>query len=1034
MIKRLISLIVFALCLYGCTADYETFGTSDYNDFNEIAFDNQDGDVAVYAEEHKIVITMEEPPESLSTWKSVTITSISTSHFAEIHLVESKFREFPSDSAALDSLARVLAYSEKAIGVGDKIEIPASLAVYVMVVSESGEPSLWKLEFNIPGVEPVSSVSESETTSSSSLAVGSSADGVSSSGVIESSGAESSSSIDIFDISSSSVEVVLDSNVSFNIYFENALETETSNDTVYVTFAKGTDLKNIALDTTKEFVYRKSSVSPNPKEEKDWTQPVSFDVTAECGITKTWVVVVNRLLDDEKHLQVRFENQFSVGYSDSQDTIYVKLNADQSYETAKLNAYSGGVTVNPLPDTVKKWQEYQTFTVTAEDGTMQKWVVAISFADPDEKPASTEHSLVEIGAKDEVLPASVDSVEREVVLHMASDSARGSIELSKFIISGNASSTLKSSLDLRMPQKFTITAEDGVSFAEWTISADYVKSSAAEVLSYELDANANGFSAEVKIDASAHKISFDVPYKNRTSLSALAFDAEYSAKATASVKVSMALSGTESVNGYVAAGVITVTAEDGTDIEWTVQANVLAASSEANIIFGLDNSKNSFTGSVVMDTVNHKITISVSEGTDLSNVAFRYICSDGAAVTSPEGSVLNLSSKSGSIVVTAENGTAVTWNVVVEEKPDPKLNSIKLAGLDAIIDNEKMTVTVNNLPFNKTSTYSQNSSDLTDLTQVEITELDVVGIANKKVTDKIDVSFGTELTITSNGKTLSYRVKGGYQYPNSDFNEWTVDDWNKDGYATVKGWDNGNNSAAKSLASKMTDGSATVLKMQSDNVVIKFASGNMFTGTFNPNGYDAVSLSKTSLASFTDDGNELIDFGKPFAGRPEYIEFDAKYNGSGDSCDMYILLENRSGGPDVTNKNRGSSVNTLVASAWYRATTITEGATSTSLNRSVPDLVSITEAAVSGYFTVRLKLNYGVPLSGSPIEKSEAYSTSVQISGKSIDNHVVTTTATEAATMPVTHIRIVMASSANGNHYKGTDGASLYVDEIRLIY
>lgn len=1031
MIKRLISLIVFALCLYGCTADYETFGTSDYNDFSEIAFDNQDGDVAVYTEEHKIVITMEEPPESLSTWKSVTITSISTSHFAEIHLVESKFREFPSDSAALDSLANVLAYSEKTIGVGDKIEIPASLAVYVMVVSESGKPALWKLEFNIPGVEPVSSVSESEATSGSSLAVGSSADGVSSSGVIESIGAESSSSIDIFDISSSSVEVVLDSNVSFNIYFENALETETSNDTVYVTFAKGTDLKNIALDTTKEFVYRKSSVSPNPKEEKDWTQPVSFNVTAECGITKTWVVVVNRLLDDEKHLQVRFENQFSVGYSDSQDTIYVKLNADQSYETAKLNAYSGGVTVNPLPDTVKKWQEYQTFTVTAEDGTMQKWVVAISFADPDEKPASTEHSLVEIGAKDEVLPASVDSVEREVVLHMASDSARGSIELSKFIISGNASSTLKSSLDLRTPQKFTITAEDGVSFAEWTISADYVKSSAAEVLSYELDANANGFSAEVKIDASAHKISFDVPYKNRTSLSALAFDAEYSAKATASVKVSMALSGTESVNGYVAAGVITVTAEDGTDIEWTVQANVLAASSEANIIFGLDNSKNSFTGSVVMDTVNHKITISVSEGTDLSNVAFRYICSDGAAVTSPEGSVLNLSSKSGSIVVTAENGTAVTWNVVVEEIMllPPRITSMKIAGQTAIVDSVQEDgqwfrwVHYDDLTF------------LADLTKLTVSDIQLTtGATITGVTDgsSYDLSYGQKVTVSNGTESVDYEIRAGYQYPNSDFETWSK---NK-----PESWDNGNQNSglAKVIMTEQKDlGSyGKAVQMSSKTVAgFTFASGNLFIGTFNPKG-----VSQLGMLGY-DDGNELIDFGKPFNARPRYMEIDIKYTKEeNDSCDVYIFLENRTatgtctyGNTAGSNVCRGSSdKNTLVASAWYRSTSDND--------TSDPDVVSISEPNSAGLRTLRLKLKYGTPYDASPIKNDcksntskacvSALSTIGLVNSKGIDNHFNSVDGT----LPVTHIRAVFAASADGNHYEGSEGSQLIVDNFRLIY
>jgi hypothetical protein len=40
------------------------------------------------------------------------------------------------------------------------------------------------------------------------------------------------------------------------------------------------------------------------------------------------------------------------------------------------------------------------------------------------------------------------------------------------------------------------------------------------------------------------------------------------------------------------------------------------------------------------------------------------------------------------------------------------------------------------------------------------------------------------------------------------------------------------------------------------------------------------------------DGNELIDFGKPFKGRPEYADVKFSYsNNDGDSCDIYIILE-----------------------------------------------------------------------------------------------------------------------------------------------
>jgi hypothetical protein len=81
--------------------------------------------------------------------------------------------------------------------------------------------------------------------------------------------------------------------------------------------------------------------------------------------------------------------------------------------------------------------------------------------------------------------------------------------------------------------------------------------------------------------------------------------------------------------------------------------------------------------------------------------------------------------------------------------------------------------------------------------------------------------------------------------------------------------------------------------------------------------------------------------------------------------------------------------------------------------------------------TLRLKLKYGEPLEGSPIENSSTFDTKLKSSNKSaINNGLVQGTGDE----PVTHIRVVFASSADGNHYNGTKDAVLVVDDIKLIY
>lgn len=339
------------------------------------------------------------------------------------------------------------------------------------------------------------------------------------------------------------------------------------------------------------------------------------------------------------------------------------------------------------------------------------------------------------------------------------------------------------------------------------------------------------------------------------------------------------------------------------------------------------------------------------------------------------------------------------------ESTEPRILSMKIDDVDATIDDELGQITVQSLPF------------FTDLTSVSITECNFSeGSSSPEINleNTYDLSRGYSVSVENGaGQTKNYRIKAGYQYPFSDFNSW-ADDYALEGTY----WDNGNNDFGE-ITEKYTSNETVGVKMESQKLgflVTKFASGNLFTGVFNPKGVSALNMTGY------DNGNELIDFGMPFTGRPEYIEVDFTYSGDGDSCDIYIVLENRTLVENQgMNQYRGSSdVNTLVASAWYRATTDED--------LSDPDVVSITTNDL-GFKTLRMKLQYGVPLEGSPIYDTVIFSDQLQ-NNKGIDNHLVQGTGEE----DVTHIRMAMASSAKGDVYKGTVGATLIVDALRLIY
>lgn len=771
------------LFLAACTADYNTFDASDYCSLNEIHFEEEASNPSVYQAEHKIIVTLEELPDSMETWDSVTVSDIDISSMASLYLVESKFSEFPTDSLELDSLAAKVAYSEKKIKSKSKIRIPSSQLVYVLVVSESGKSAIWQLKFEIPGVAPEES---------------------------------SSSGIDGESSSSTKTE---NSETSLELKFENALEVVTRGDSILVEFPQGTDLSSIKLESSE--IPEGATISPDLSSIEDWSKPQKITVTAEDGTEKTWVVVVSRVLSAATDFQIAFEKQFKVNRSG--DTVYLKLQNGEAIENAIVDSWSisEGATISPNPDSVKSWKEYQTFEVIAENGDKKTWVLNLSIAEADEK-VSSDKELLSISAEGELSEATIDASAKTIVLHLPNAAALVSVNLSLSISETASHNLVVEGLDLRTSKTFQITAED-MSSVEWTISADF------------------------------------------------------------------------------------------------------------------------------------------------PNVA-------------------------------------------------PKIESISIGSgkVAGVIDEEKGTIFFN-MDFN-------TDKDLRSLAVSALTLSEGAETSDIKVSSSYNFSKKLSVTVSNaSGDSKTYSLQAGYQYPGSNFNSWISDAFgNKN---DVDGWDNGNNDAISKTKTLTVNENEEIVKMESVDAKIlsfgRFASGNMLVAYFNPKKVSTLKLTQY------DDGNELIDFGRPFYARPAYVEFDVKYAGDGDSCDLYVLLEHRSRTTDEgKNQYRTSSdVNTLVASAWYRATTVE--------STDDPDVVSITDAARSGYKTIRLKFKYGEPDAASPIYNSSVFSTSL-LHSEGIDNHLVSTNKPED--FDVTHIRVVMASSAQGQLYKGTVGATLWCDEMRLIY
>ena len=447
---------------------------------------------------------------------------------------------------------------------------------------------------------------------------------------------------------------------------------------------------------------------------------------------------------------------------------------------------------------------------------------------------------------------------------------------------------------------------------------------------------------------------------------------------------------------------VVVVSESGKKSIWKLILNIPESEKSSSSV------KNA-TSSSASSSSAKKASSSSAKSATSSSSANSAASSSSAGNSSGKSSSSSLGSSSSKDGKPVESSSSVANELLgssdsISESPAPRILSLSIAGKSAEFDADRKTFHVDDLDFR------------TDLTTLELSEMELSegATANVEVGDSYDFGSGIQVTVTNaNDESETYTVKAGYQLPGSNFNSWKGD------YVTPDSiWGNAN--TILTTTEKITSGSMIGAQIQTSSALTKTASGSLYTAVFNPKGVGTLSMASSSTWP---DGNELLDFGKPFNARPEFMEVKFSYEGKGDSCDIYILLENRTGDKNVNRKS--SDVNKLVASAWFRSTKADNS------GRENPDVVSVSAPDENGMRTLRLKLQYGEPLAGSPIENSSTFNTKLESSNKSaINNGLVQGTGDE----PVTHIRVVFASSADGNHYKGTKGAILVIDEMKLIY
>ena len=306
----------------------------------------------------------------------------------------------------------------------------------------------------------------------------------------------------------------------------------------------------------------------------------------------------------------------------------------------------------PVSGTQGDYSSAVTITVIAEDGSTQGWTVTVTEAPPG--PSSAADILTFSIPEQISIDGDITARTIDVVVGLATDLTALT---PSFTISAGATSSPASGTpgDYSSPVTITVTAEDGTTTLDWTVTVTQAAASTeTDILTFSITDQTD----PAIIDVTNHTV--DVEVANGAVLTALTPAFTLSAGATS-------LPATGTPGDYSGDVTITVTAEDGTTTQaWTVTVTETGAGGSTAtdiLIFSFPEQS----GNAVIDAANHTVDVDVVNGSVLTALTPAFTLSSGATSSPATGASGDYSSAV-TITVTAQDATTTqAWTVNVTE-------------------------------------------------------------------------------------------------------------------------------------------------------------------------------------------------------------------------------------------------------------------------------------------------------------------------------------------------------------------------------
>jgi hypothetical protein len=219
------------------------------------------------------------------------------------------------------------------------------------------------------------------------------------------------------------------------------------------------------------------SVSPESGSQQDFSQPVTYTVSAQDGTTKTYTVTVSSAASDSKDI-----TDFTIGETRADITgtqIMITLPFGTDLTALAPTISHNGVSVSPGSGEAQDFSNPVLYTVTASDGTTQEYTAQVNVT-PNSAKEITRFTID--GRAATIVDSSIS-----LSLPFGADITR----LSPIVqhTGQSVSPASRTRQNFTQPVTYTVTAADG-STHEYTVTVTVAPSSAKDITGFEILGNA----------------------------------------------------------------------------------------------------------------------------------------------------------------------------------------------------------------------------------------------------------------------------------------------------------------------------------------------------------------------------------------------------------------------------------------------------------------------------------------------------------------------------------------------------------------